>query len=233
MPLPDTGRCAWSYDERTRVLLADFRRASSRLRRCQRSNTSDAPNDDGEGGAKQEEEEDDDDDGVRLTREDEVFLLEMMERDDVTVVSEGLADAVNDTLWTPDYIEGCIGSEYHHKFRSFVKVPPHPGGGGGGGGQQQPRENDGWYSMKFSDYFRYLQHRRECLTSSVHWDGSNANGNLDRGFTFIDSYGKEITVDVENEAIVSFLLCHLRLPPPRYFSHLVRFVPPHFPSFST
>jgi len=81
--------------------------AFSRLSKSNKSDTSNAPNNDGEGGAKQEEEEDDKHDGVRLTREDEVFLLEMMERDDVTVVSEGLADAVNDTLWTPEYIRGA------------------------------------------------------------------------------------------------------------------------------
>ena len=81
---------------------------------------------------------------VHIEREDEIFLLHMMEKDDITVISEGLADTINPSLWKYDYIDGCIGSEYHHKFRSFI----------------EGREKDGWYSMKFSDYFRYLERRQ-------------------------------------------------------------------------
>lgn len=158
--LPNTGFCTWSYDDKSRVLLADFRNAPHQ----QESD---------DGGRKV----------VRIMREDEIFLLQMMEKDDITVISEGLADAINSLLWEKDYIEGCIGSEYHHKFRSFVKG----------------RENNGWYSMKFSDYYQYLERRESVMSHGS--NGSNSKDIPGREFTFIDSYGKEIIVNVENEAI--------------------------------
>ncbi|KAL3799181.1 hypothetical protein ACHAW5_005458 [Stephanodiscus triporus] len=187
--LPETGCCEWSFDAESRVLLANFRCPGRRR---------------GGNGANENV-------VVRLDRDDEIFLLEMMERDDLTVISEGLADAVNDAYWTREYIEGCIGSEYHHKFRSFETIPSPGGGGGGKQQQQQPRENEGWYSMKVADYFRYLQ-RREDVKGRRSSDVSNAMS-LEREFTFTDSDGKEITVDVENEAIYMIDVDAMKLLP--------------------
>jgi hypothetical protein len=141
-----------------------------------------------------------------VTLEDEAFLLEMMERDDVTVISDGLADEINSAFWTREYIEGCIGSEYHHKFRSFETAAVDRYGGEEGRQQeQQLRENDGWYSMKFSDYFSYLQRREYAKGArlSSHASIHDVNGDgLEREFSFVDSHGKEITIDVENVVIV-------------------------------
>ena len=60
------------------------------------------------------------DDGmVQLIYEDEEFLLKMMERDDISVVSNGLATGLNPELWTLKYIADTVGDEYYHKFRAF------------------------------------------------------------------------------------------------------------------
>jgi len=93
---PRTGCCDWSFDAISRVLLADFRRPT-RKTNCP----------------------------IKVCREDEEFLLGMMERDDLSVVSEGLADRLNPVIWDLNYISGCVGDEYYHKIRRFQrKVVP-------------------------------------------------------------------------------------------------------------
>ena len=59
---PNTGKCKWSFDKATRVLLADFRQENEK---------------------------------VELLEEDERFLYEMMERDDITCISDGLANNID------------------------------------------------------------------------------------------------------------------------------------------
>lgn len=66
-------------------------------------------------------------------REDEMFLLEVMERDDITVVSQGLADGIDLSLWTPQFITNCIGSSYHHKICVFKTT------------NNETLEEDRWY----------------------------------------------------------------------------------------
>ena len=64
-----------------------------------------------------------------------------MERDDITVISQGLADAINPSLYSNDYIKGVIGSIDHHKVRRFTR--------------QRQIVEAGWHTMKFEDYFDY------------------------------------------------------------------------------
>lgn len=86
---------------------------------------------------------------MEAKREDEMFLLEVMERDDITVVSQGLADGIDLSLWTPQFITNCIGSSYHHKICVFKTT------------NNETLEEDRWYSMKVSDFFRYLAKRAD------------------------------------------------------------------------
>lgn len=167
-PLPDTEFCDWSFDEESRVLLADFRVPSRRKM-------------EGEGERFE----------VKVVREDEIFLLTMMERDDITVISQGLADEINSSIWSREYIESVIGSVYHHKFRGFQTMFREDGTI-----SEQTMEKEGWYSMKFSDYFKYLEQR--CSVKSNLLDTKD--------FTFIDSYGTTTTVDVDNEVLVRFYM---------------------------
>jgi len=166
--LPETGFCKWSFDEKSRVLLANFRVSGGK---------------------------------ITVEPEDEGFLFSMMERDDITVISEGLADSINSSLWTREYIEGCIGSEYHHKFRGFETKHMNSSDVD----QQQPakqsKEKEGWYSMKVSDYFEYLEQRQAVKSNKL-----DENGVLNRNFTFTDSGGKEKTVNVDNMSLVSLFV---------------------------
>ena len=165
--LPNTDYCKWSFDEKSRVLLANFRESTY------------AANKDGK---------------IEVGREDEDFLFKMMERDDITVISEGLADSINSSLWTREYIEGCIGSEYHHKFRRFETKHLQ------GQPATQPTEKEGWYSMKVSDYFDYLEKRQSVKSSAL--NGAEVEQrDTSKDFTFIDSGGQTKTVNVDNESL--------------------------------
>lgn len=178
-PLPNTGFCEWSFDEESRVLLADFRISSRRTA-------------EGAGGEGRCE--------IKIVREDEVYLFTMMERDDITVISQGLADEINPLLWSREYIEGIIGSVYHHKVRGFETMINEDGTR-----SEQTREKEGWYNMKFSDYFQYLDQR--CAVKRRLLDATL----LQKEFTFKDSDGNEKTVDVDNEALVSLRVLYLSL----------------------
>jgi len=111
---------------------------------------------------------------VCLTAKDEKFLLEMYERDDITVVSEGLAASLDRQKWTLDYLSRIAGDEYYHKFRRFDKANPEqeairPKTKASSideqreSGKMDHAEIDTCLSMKVKDYVNYLRHRGECL----------------------------------------------------------------------
>ena len=166
---PDTGLCTWSFDEETRVLLADFRDAS-RQKGCQIK---------------------------KPHLEDEMFLFRMMERDDITVVSEGLADAMDPTLLSREYFDGCIGNKYHHRVRQFESISTD-GQASGGVHTRVSKEKDGMLSMKFSDYFRYLDRRQAANVQD-----ENAPPGETNTFTFVDANDETKTVKVDEDALVS------------------------------
>ncbi|KAL7537548.1 hypothetical protein ACHAXR_007900, partial [Thalassiosira sp. AJA248-18] len=169
--LPKSNYCTWSFDEKSRVLLANFRDSQYKT---------------GKG-------------KIKVAREDEAFLFRMMERDDITVISEGLADAINSKLWTREYIEGCIGADYHHKVRGF-ETSSHENGPEKQSAQQ-PTEKKGWYSMKVSDYFHYLEQRRSVKSAKLGSSKGDECLSLSENFAFTDSDGTEKSVNVDKEAL--------------------------------
>jgi hypothetical protein len=100
---PKTNYCQWSFDEKSRVLIADF-----------------TPSE-GEDGKQQHQ--------FVMTTEDSKFLFEMYERDDITVISRGLLNLfkVDPSLWSLDYVNRCVGREFYHKFRRFDRVVDEKG----------------------------------------------------------------------------------------------------------
>ena len=144
---------------------------------------------------------------VSVTREDEEFLLKMMERDDITVISEGLVDELDSTLLDRGYVEGSIGSEFHHKVKEFKNTPVKPRGCALTGEVNAHYEEKGWYSMTISDYFAYLDRRQTYIDSKTN-DVAVDGGDADAVFTFTDSEGKEISIDASEVVLVSmeFLL---------------------------
>ena len=167
-PLPESDHCKWKFDEVTRVLLADFKTPSV-------------------------------DKEVIITAEDEHFLMTMMERDDITVISEGIAANVDLSLLDQDYMNACIGSQFHYKVKEFKKTAPKSKG------RNLTGEVNGtyceelqWHSMKFRDYFDYLNHFRDV-------DGA---GN--KLFTFTNSEDTQVEIDTSEVVLVSsYILSYL------------------------
>lgn len=109
-----------------------------------------------------------------ITLEDEKFLLEMYERDDITVVSEGLATGLDREKWTLDYLSRVAGDEYFHKFRRFDKLDPEEAvlkpKKSTKSSRIEPAEDknthgevDKCLSMKVKDFVAYLRTRSEVL----------------------------------------------------------------------
>ena len=56
----------------------------------------------------------------RIRDEDKIFLLQMMERDDISVVTEGLVHGLDKDKWDLNNISKCVGERFHHKVISFT-----------------------------------------------------------------------------------------------------------------
>eukprot|EP00986_Skeletonema_menzelii_P003949 scaffold1293_cov139-Skeletonema_menzelii.AAC.4 len=169
--LPNTGFCQWSFDEKSRVLLAKF-----------------IPFEEKKLFGK-----------IMVNPEDERFLLRMMERDDITVISEGLADEISASLWTKEYITGCIGSEYHHKFRAFQKKSRTVTKVNSTTTIEYHEEQPGWYSMKVASYFEYLEKRRSV--QGTQQEGGESSDGSEKMFSFEDSNGKEHCINAEDVSL--------------------------------
>ena len=140
-----------------------------------------------------------------ITIEDEKFLLEMYERDDITVVSQGLVSGLNKEKWTLDMIERVAGDEYYHKFRKFEKpsqveaanpaqktakknitaktAPPAVEEADEVTADVHHGEIDRCLSMKVRDYIAYLRHRGAVISGvATHTEDEDEAGLHD--FTF-------------------------------------------------
>lgn len=113
---------------------------------------------------------------TQVPDQDVKFLLELMARDDLVVVSEGLWGSTFETLMQLEYLEAAFGHQIHHKFRMFSKKKE-------GGYEEKP---DG-LSMRAKDFFRYLQKKM----------ANDDDDDDQRSFLFTDGDGKchEINVD--------------------------------------
>lgn len=94
---------------------------------------------------------------VVVTPEDKAYLLKMMERDDVTVISDGLLPSLDPELWCEKFIDGSIGDIVYHHFRLFVRYSNDDGS------RVIYDESPGWISMHITDYLAYLKKRNQVL----------------------------------------------------------------------
>jgi hypothetical protein len=119
---------------------------------------------------------------------DKRFMFEVMERDDLTLISDGLLDigCLDRKLWNMQNIAGTFLDEFYHKFRRFDSIKR--------GGKNVVVEVDNLYSMRMFDYCAYLEKREKFLAGTID-DGAD--------FSFQDHTGKERTLDVS----VSTLYC--------------------------
>lgn len=151
---PNTGKCKWSYNEDTRVYLADFSVQDQAT--------------------------------FAIDPKDERFMLDVMERDDITLVSQGLLDmsALDHNLWSLDNIGASLDQEFFHRFRRFDTRQYK-------NGTEKIEEIDVLYAMQMMDYRRYLDQREGFLT----------HGQSERRFDFTDNMGKEHSIDVVTSAL--------------------------------
>lgn len=103
---------------------------------------------------------------------DKLFLLKMMERDDISVVTEGMLRGIRSYV-PVDEIENAFGENPYHKFRRFDRMERD--------GLNVYVESNQFVSMKVTDYIDYLT----LLTV----EGG------DRAFAFTDNYGREHRID--------------------------------------
>lgn len=166
---PETGHCTWSYNNDTRVVLANFHSET-------------------------------------LHYDDQNFLLRMMERDDITVISEGLAGNLDQPLWTVGSISDRIGSDFHHKIRVFRKSRYKVG-------KEEFEdfvETKEWYKMRVSDYLKYLAMVCDNQMNGLDQNVSSSTVSKwvmpqgEKKFMFQDCDGCKHTInDVNDEALVS------------------------------
>lgn len=150
--LPNTGKCKWSFDADSRVLLAEFVLKKK---------------------------------NAKLDYDDEQFLLEMMERDDITVISEGLATGLDPNLWTLEHLSSTVGHDHHHKFRAFERDDLSNDTGAEHNAAKY-REKDSSFTMSVKDFVRYIQRKKDVM-----------NGETEQNsFSFLDNSGVEQTIDL-------------------------------------
>jgi hypothetical protein len=59
---------------------------------------------------------------VELVEEDERFLYEVMERDDITCIGDGLANSIDPESYNPNTLFNAARGEFFHKYRQFNKM---------------------------------------------------------------------------------------------------------------
>jgi hypothetical protein len=134
---------------------------------------------------------------------DEIFFLQMFERTDITVISQGLLDwrRMDPRIWRLPYVCGVLNREFYHKFRRFdTTIDPETG-------FEQCLEMYLMYSMRMRDYHEYVDRRRiQKNTTEV----------ADPMFTFLDHEERERTVHVGISALYMIDFDMNKLLPPMY-----------------
>eukprot|EP00554_Chaetoceros_debilis_P012240 CAMPEP_0194110982 /NCGR_PEP_ID=MMETSP0150-20130528/10091_1 /TAXON_ID=122233 /ORGANISM="Chaetoceros debilis, Strain MM31A-1" /LENGTH=1306 /DNA_ID=CAMNT_0038800289 /DNA_START=328 /DNA_END=4248 /DNA_ORIENTATION=+ len=153
---PNTGHCKWTYDSKTRVLLAQISQ----------------------------------DGGKGIHPDDEDFLMRMMERTDIAVVSEGILCG-DSPLLELQYIKDRAGANPHHRFREFTmngvsQEEIDAQRIGKSKKDEDPKkqqfahsvENNGDMSLQISEYVDYLEEYKNILKGNVSFEDEV------RGFQF-------------------------------------------------
>jgi hypothetical protein len=134
---PSDDAVKWSYDERSRVLTANFSEVDE------------------------------------ITEKHKRLLGQFMERDDITVVCEGLFGLMKNEEEFLESVERAFGDDPYHRFRQFDRVEED--------GHVSYNEHDGYISMKVSDFLSYLAILRDPATG-------------DRLFSYVDATGSQQTI---------------------------------------
>ena len=87
------------------------------------------------------------------------YLLSMMERDDIAVITAGLSRDFSSYFCSLSYIAAKVGTMFHHRFRKFVRMNVEETADGGRNPQSQYEEINPDFSMRVGDFVKYLEAR--------------------------------------------------------------------------
>ena len=131
---------------------------------------------------------------VGVKDEDREFLFNMMERNDITVITEGHADELNHDVWSLEFIKKRVGTVYHHNFRRFKRQLL---------AEESPcqttlyEEIDGYLTMKVADYINYLLKRSAAILKNA---SKKLTGD-DLDFLYSDADGKKRKLHLLNDVV--------------------------------
>jgi hypothetical protein len=131
----------------------------------------------------------------KVSPADKRAFAEMLQRDDITVVAEGLLEGTDMGLLSLDYM--AVAMKDYHRFRRYERDSS--------GDYVTYEEKKGHLSMKLSDFLEYLKQRKKALNSSL-------SGNTETAFSFMDRELKQVTVDVKDPLYLIDLDMPNRLP---------------------
>jgi len=139
---------------------------------------------------------------------DHDFLFKMMERDDVTVISEGLvtpSKLYDSTSGLLDYFSDVLHDEYYHKIRRYDIVTVN--------GMCKCSEKDNVLSMKACEYVKYLRQRMLVL-------GEKSTSEEEKEMSFKDHKGAHHSINVETTVLYLFDLEIGKLLPKMYLDFI-------------
>jgi hypothetical protein len=131
----------------------------------------------------------------KVSPTDKRAFAEMLQRDDITVVAEGLLEGINPGLLRLEYM--AVTMKDHHRFRRYKRDSS--------GDYVTYEEKKGHLSMKLSDFLEYLKQRKQALNPS-------RNGKTETAFSFMDRELKEVNVDVTDPLYLIDMDMPNRLP---------------------
>eukprot|EP00977_Amphora_coffeiformis_P024058 scaffold14974_cov195-Amphora_coffeaeformis.AAC.65 len=134
-----------------------------------------------------------------ISEQSKEFLSQMMQRDDITVITQGIMHGFRQELWSQAAVNQACGNRWYHKFRHFRWDPV----------KESYVEQNGYLSMKVGDFCKYLC-QRDCFL--------NHKNDHDKVFRFVNGQTpqQEIELDVENDVIYMLDLDMTKLLPQTY-----------------
>jgi hypothetical protein len=131
----------------------------------------------------------------KVSPADKRAFAEMLQRDDITVVAEGLLGGIDPRLLTLEYM--AVVMKDYHRFRRYEKDSS--------GDFVTYKEKKGHLSMKLSDFLEYLRLRKKALNPS-------RSGKAETAFSFTDREHKQVNVDVTDPLYLIDMDMPNRLP---------------------
>jgi hypothetical protein len=128
---------------------------------------------------------------------DKLFYGKMMQRDDVTLVSKGLVENLDEKYWDLEFIKEAYGETRYHRFRIFKRMSD---------GSHVEAVERGFLSMRICDFVDYLDMRDEVLRQ----------GSENKCFVFINGGGKQQMIDVVIDVLYMIDVDMIKLLPCLY-----------------